>query len=303
MEQNNTNTNIYKIIIALLLVIIIILSWRLVVNKNKLEVKTVFVEKAKMNNNLQSQLDSLLAEHEKIKGEYGTLSNNLKEKDEIIQKNASEIRRLIAKQGDYNQIKHKLDLLRGIAQGYIRQIDSLYTVNRELKEENVQIKTNYQQEQQKNVVLSKDREDLKGKVSKASVLKAYNITAKAVVLKASGSKEKDTEKARRADKLKVCFTLSENLILTPGMKTIYVRIARPDNKILVKGKSDEYSFMFNGEKLQYSIREDVNYQNQAMDICTYWINREGKSALQEGKYFVSVFCDNTMIGEGSIVLK
>ena len=298
------STTSYKITIGILLLIIAALTWQLITTK--IQVKTIIVEKTKeitKATELQSELDVLMAEHEKIKKEYSNLSNKLSEKDKIILDNAAEIQRLIASQGDYRKIKKKLEMLRSYTQGYIHQIDSLFTVNKVLKEENVKIKGDYQKEQDKNVELVKDKDILNTKVSQASVLKAYNISSVGVKTKSGGKKEIDAEKAKRVDKIKVCFTLSENLIIAPGKKTIYVRIARPDNLILTKGSDDIYTFESNGTKLQYSLKQEIDYQNKAQNICMYWEKADKKAEAMTGKYFVTVFADGNQIGESSFQLK
>lgn len=258
-------------------------------------------EKEVQRTELQRELDSLITEHNNIKVEYAAFSDSLTAKDSIIQANALEIRKLLDTQYEFYKVKKKLDRLRVISQGYLKQIDSLYTVNRELKEENEQIRSSYQKEQQKTSTLMKDKEVLTEKVNSAAVLRAYKITGMAV--RGSGDKERVTDKAKRAEKIKVCFTLGENPLLSAGAKNIYIRISRPDKLILTRGKGDDYSFSYKGEILQYTMRETVNYQNQAIDLCTYWINRSTKESLPEGMYVVSVYADDFEIGQTSFELK
>ena len=81
-------------------------------------------------------MDSLLKVHNDLKESYGELSLELAEKDSIIQADAVEIKKLLDSQWDYNRIKKKVTQLQEISQRYVRQMDSLYTVNRELVAEN-----------------------------------------------------------------------------------------------------------------------------------------------------------------------
>ncbi len=297
--ETNKNNNTYKIIVVILVLLIAVLTWQLIVTKTTVHTFTIEKEKAQAKNSaLQHELDSLLTEHEKIKKEYGNLSGQLTEKDSIILSKADEIQKLIATQADYYKIKRKLDYLRGITQGYVSQIDSLYTVNRVLKKENVEIKDQFEKEQVKTTALTKDKDSLTEKVSLASTLKAYNIKGTPIRLKSGGKKEEVEDKAKRIDRIKVSFTLSENLIAPNGNKTIYVRIARPDEKILTLSNDD--TFDYNGEKIQLSIKKDIDYQNKAMDISMYWDKTEDFAA---GNYVVSVFTDGILIGESQFVLK
>lgn len=287
------------IIVVVLIAALALLSWLYLSTKSRLG--NMIEEKEVQRIELQLELDSLINEHNNIKLEYGSLSDSLAGKDSIIQANASEIRKLLDTQYEFFKVKKKLDKLRNISQGYLKQMDSLYSVNRELREENEQIRSSYQKEQQRSSSLEKDKEALSEKVSTAAVLKAYKITGQGV--RGSGEKERVTDKAKRVEKVKACFTLSENSLLSAGRKEVYVRIARPDKLILARGKGDEYSFTYKGEILQYSMKETVNYQNQAIDLCLYWINRTSKEDLPAGVYVVTVYSDDTEIGQSSFELK
>ncbi|MCK4361342.1 MAG: hypothetical protein KAV70_06325 [Bacteroidales bacterium] len=293
------SSNTLKIIVGILIAIIVALAVWLVLTKSNLN--TLLTEKENQRVELQSELDSLLTEHNSIKEEYGTLSDSLFVKDSIIQANAREIKKLLNTQWEYYKVKKKLRLLQKVAQGYVHQMDSLYRLNKELTNENIKIKREYQLELKKNVELTKVTGELTEKVEEASVLKTYKVTANAIRSR-SGGKESITDKARRVNKIKICFTLSENAIIPAGNKEIYVRIARPDNKILTKGRGDEYSFIYQGEKLQYSIKKSIDYQNIAMDICLYWTKRQTQE-MTTGLYKVEIFEGDNVIGHAKFSLR
>ncbi|MFH1120589.1 MAG: hypothetical protein V1775_12265 [Bacteroidota bacterium] len=297
--EKKRRNNLFIIIIVLLIAALALLAWLYLSTRTRLG--NMIEEKESQRVELQHELDSLINEHNNIKLEYGSLSDSLAGKDSIIQANANEIRKLLDTQYEFFKVKKKLDKLRTISQGYLKQMDSLYTVNRELREENEQIRTSYQKEQQKSTSLQKDKEALTEKVSMAAVLKAYKITGLGV--RGNGEKERATDKAKRVEKIKACFTLSENSLLSAGRKDVYVRISRPDKLILARGKGDEYSFTYKDEVLQYTMKETVNYQNQAIDLCLYWINRSSKEDLPPGVYVVSVYSDDYEIGQSSFELK
>ena len=299
MENEPVKTTGYKVVIGILLVIIAVMAWMMLNTRTK--VVTLVKEKNTQSIELQSELDSLMNEHERVKSSYGTLSDSLSNKDSIILANAAEIKKLLGTTYDYYKVKKKLEQLRRISQGYVHQIDSLFTVNAELKQENSQIKSVYKNEQSKNEELNKDKQQLTEKISSAAVLKAYKISA--VPMKVRGSdKERATDKASRVDKIKVCFTLSENKLVTPGRRYVYLRIARPDKLILSHGRGDDYSFDAQGETLQYSTTEAVDYDGTSSDLCLNY-NTNGKEDMLKGTYFVTVYADGREIGQSSFVLK
>lgn len=302
MEQSQQKTaRVYQAIIAVMGVAIIILIWLLFNAKS--QVTTIYLEKEKETTALQSELQDLISEHESIKQEFSQLSGQLSEKDSIIQASAQEIKKLIAQQADYRQVKRKLEALRGLTQGYINQIDSLFRVNAELKDENFRITSKFKEEKSRSEVLTREKEELAEKVEIAAMLKAYNLSAMGVYKKGRNEREESTDKSRRVERIKVCFTLSQNLIIPAGEKTIYCRIARPDNQILVKGKGDQYTFVFSGELMQYSIKKTINYRNAEQLVCMYWDKEDESTPAMTGTYNVAVFVDGYEIGQTSFTLK
>jgi len=298
MDDKPVNTLYYKITIGVLLAVIAVMAW-LLLNQKK-EVITLEKNTLTEQTELQSQLDSLLAEHERVKVSYGDLSNSLSERDSIINLRAMEIKKLLGTKAELAVVKQKLAQLQQITRGYEQKIDSLYTVNKTLKAENEQIKIDYNLEQQKTSNLAKDKEDLNEKITGAAVLKAYKITA--VAYKSRGvDKDKATDKAARAEKIKVCFTVSENKLVSTGYKRFFVRIARPDNVILTRGPA--YTFQFLGQTLQFSVMETLNYEGDAADICSYFESPANSPELPKGRYYVNVFTEDREIGQTSFELK
>ena len=195
--------------------------------------------------------------------------------------------------------KKDLQMLRDMTQGYVKQLDSLYTENKVLKAENVKIRQDYKNEVERTTELSKVKDELSEKVSTASKLKAYRVTATPLNIRTIGNKEKTTDKARKVDNIKVCFTLSENKLVENGNKDVYVRIVSPpDSHVLTKNQSN--TFEYNGESIQYTIKKQVNYQQKAQDLCMYWYQNE---SFNEGDFKVEVFVDGYRIGNTSFSLK
>jgi hypothetical protein len=297
MEERNTGTGKWKVYLAVAALIILVLLFWLFIQRSQLLrlVKEKEVEKME----LQGELDSLMTEHNNIKVAYGSLSDSLASKDSIIQANAVEIRKLLDTQYEYNKVRKRIGLLQKIAQGYVSQIDSLYNVNRELKEENERIRQDVRTEQNKNQTLVKDKEELTQKMNSAAVLRAYNVAV--TPYRVTNQKETPTDKASRTDRLKICFTLGENPLVAAGKRSVYIRITRPDNVVVIKSKYD--TFTFNGTTIPFSIREDIDFQGKAMNLCVSWTKKDTDKPAMKGKYTVTVFTDDSEIGSSSFELK
>ncbi|MEI6682341.1 MAG: hypothetical protein WCO44_06920 [Bacteroidota bacterium] len=299
MEEQNSSTRKYKVYLAVVAILVLILLFWLFIQRSQL-LKLV-KEKESEKTELQHNLDSLMTEHNKIKVSYGALSDSLRSKDSIIQKNAVEIKKLLDTEWEYNKIRKKLEMLQKVAQGYVRQMDSLYTVNRELTAENDRIRQEVKTEQHRNQNLIKDKEELKEKMNQAAFIKAYDVTASAYKLKSGKTKEELTDKASRAQRIRVTFTIGENPLVPSGKKIVYIRIQRPDKVVVIKSKYD--TFTFNGQTIPFSLREDIDYQGKAMNVSVAWTKKDDESAAMKGKYIVTVFADDKEIGAGSFDLK
>jgi len=300
MEQNQFEKSLkkQKTIILILSLLVIVLTILLIVQQTR--VRSVVVEKevvVEKHDALQLELDELLKEHENIKLEYGQLSEQLTEKDSLIVAQAKEIEQLINSQADHRRIRRQLAYLRGITQGYVRQIDSLYVVNQQLTEEITVTRRTLDDEKRRSFELSQAKTDLEGKITSAAVLRAYNINVNALNIR-SGDRESTTDRARRAEAIRICFTLSENKLITPGTKDIYIRIARPDNYILTQGG---YSFIFQGNRIQFTEKATIEYTQKAQNVCITY--KRGDVELMPGKYGVNVFADDTEIGSTTFILK
>ena len=257
---------------------------------------------ASTNQQLSDELAALLAEHEKLKADYKDLADQLTDKDSIILANAAEIQLLIAQNADYKLIKKKIARLQNISQEYVKEMDRLIEENKILKEENTQLTETVKRTQDEKALIEQDNENLTQRINAEAKLKAYNIHAKCVYEKRRGD-EVVTDKANRARKIKTTLTLGENSLITPGTYNIYCRVSVPgDGRVLTPGKSDAYTFIHNGQRLQYTAKASVHYVNKSENVTLVWDIRENDKAVK-GTYIVQVFSDQGLLGETRFTLQ
>lgn len=249
---------------------------------------------------LQSELEILMTEHDRIKAENGELAVLLSEKDSVIMADAEEIKKLINSQADYNKIKKQLARLQNIAKEYVEEMDKLYEENKALKEENIQVKEHLAKEQEIRMAVEKNVEDLSDKITTAAVMTAYNISGKAYSVKNKTDVETVTDKANKTNRLKATLTLGENSLVEPGPVNIYCRIAIPESgRVLTPGEN--YTFSYEGQKMQYTAKTIINYTNKAENISLYWDIRPGDK-VAKGKYLVEIYTDTQFLGESFFIL-
>ena len=298
-KRSNQPIWLYAILglLAIALVFLLVRNSSLKTDKEALE-----AEKEMQRLDFQAEVDSLMKVHNELKESYGELSLELAEKDSIIQADAVEIKKLLDSQWDYNRIKKKVAALQDISQRYVRQMDSLYTVNRELVAENERIREEFQAERRQNTTLTRQKEELTNKVNQAATMRISNYKAKAVRFKGSG-KESDTDRASRAERIRIDFNVAANELIEPGTKLFYVRIADPKRAIISKGTGDEYSFKSNGETLQFTEKVRVNYDGTETAVRAYYVKPDAYE-LMPGTYFIDVYEQGgKLIGQTTVDLK
>lgn len=298
-NENQKGGILFKILTIIFAVAIAALIFWFMSTKK--ELNGLLVEKENLRIELQAELDQLMTQHNQLKAENETISETLIEKDSIIQVNAKQIEEGLRYKWSYFNIKKQLGELQEIAKGYEGQIEELKFQNENLRTENTEIKGQFAAEQEKTSELTKIKEHLTGQVELASILKTYQVTAVGIRSKSSG-KEVITDKVRRVEKIKVCFVLAENAVRKAGEIDLFVRIAQPDDVILTQGTGDEYSFMYHGEKLQYTVSQTANYDQQTTTVCCYWDKPESQK-LPAGNYKVEVYEGSSVIGHANFMLK
>jgi hypothetical protein len=303
-NQEKENNSLKKWVIILSILSVILLATTIYFAFfGTTQINTEYVKSEDARNQLQSELDNLIVEHEKIKVEYGELTAQLSEKDSVIMANAEEIKKLINSQADYNKIKRQLSRLQNIAKEYVAEMDRLYQENKALKEENTQVKETLVKTQEKVATVEEHNKELNDKISSEAYLRAYNVTSYAVYNKNRTGEEIRTDKASKARRFKVSFILGENSLIKPGPVNLYCRIATPETgKVLSPGSSDTYAFEFEGKKMQFSARKTINYVNTEASVSMEWNILQDDKAIK-GKYLVEIYTENHLLGQTYFVLE
>ncbi len=294
--ENNTKkkSNFQLIIIILLALLLIFFVIDKIHQKQKTEeIITQLEESNTEKQNISNEMKELLMQYDELKTNNDTINAKLATEQKRIKQLIEELKYVkSSNSAKIKQYKKELETLRKIMRSYIVQIDSLYTRNQELIKENAQVKNEYRIVISENQELSSARDSLEGTVKKASELKALNLVATGI-----NKRGKKTNRISKLDKIKVCFTIDENVIAPRGEKWVYIRIAKPDKYVLHESESD--LFTFEGKEIAYSAKRVVNYQGDITDMCIYWKKNE---SLIPGLYYVDVFADGALIGTTAFTL-
>ncbi len=223
--------------------------------------------------------DSLVHQLEKEKLRTQQLLEELRQTKAT---NAAEITRL----------KKELATVRAVMRSYIVQIDSLDRINKQLAQENTQVRAQYQAQTKVVDKLTQEKQIAEEKVALAS-----QLDAAAISVTPRNKRDKAETKVKNVTKFVVNFTIVKNITVQTGEKTVYLRIVKPDGQPLVKDSQN--TFRYENVDLEYSAKKYIEYTGEQQEVTMYWDVEEFLSA---GTYSAYLFVDGVMIGEQSVTL-
>ncbi len=243
----------------------------------------------------------------RLQEEYSTLESSDKLVQAELETKRAEIAELIIQaekhKGDayiISKLRKETETLRTIMKHFVVQIDSLNTFSKTVIAEKDKVSADLTAEKSVTTQLTKDKDALQSTVNIGSILKAENPTVKGVKFKSGGTKEVETTKASRVERIKVSFVIGENKIAKKGVKPVYVRIMSPDGKEVTKSADEGNIVKFNGSKGYYAAKQDINYKNEEVAVDVLCGSPNG---FLPGKYLIDIICDDVIVGQTSIMLK
>jgi len=246
---------------------------------------------------ISDERDILIGQLDDLDVRYAQLSKeheDLRQLFEAERRRANQLRAQLqgigpVGKGEAMPLREQIEKLEEQLAIYEDQIAMLLEENETLSIENAQIRSNLAQAHVYNQELEQEKEQLQEKVNIASRINISNVDV--VAFRERRRWDEPTISARRTDKLSICFNMNRNMIAEPGERTFYIRIIDPDNEVLTQSQED--TMTFDGETIQYSIKETVDFQNVAQDVCTEWVQEE---RFKRGFYSVVVFCGGNEVG-------
>lgn len=262
-------------------------------NQKNQEMSELFaIEKEEMENeytHFATQYDELQVQinndslREKLESEKLKTQRLLEELRQVKTSNAAEIMRL----------KKELKTVRAVLRSYVIQIDSLNKVNQALTVENQEVKQKYSQATRQISNLSQEKKNLNEKVALAA-----QLDATAIQVDPRNKRGKTARRVKDVKKIAVSFTIVKNITAKTGERTLYIRIAKPDNEVLTKNSAN--TFPYENRNLAYSIKKYIEYTGEEQRVTVYW---DVEEYLPTGTYHVYIFADGTLIGQEAFTMK
>ena len=294
MTTQSSNNNRAKILIGLLVVLLVSLAGYTytLIQQNKETVLFLEADKAEV----KKELEALVVSYNEI-----LQDNKLKDKDLIAARDRVIV--LLDSVKDYKanlsiitRYKAQVRGLKNERAQLFKRADSLLVVTQRLAIEKdsttaVLIKTI-------KVVdsVTTANTQLFNSLEKGALIGISNLDATAIIVR-KGGKIKETKRASRADKIRVCYTIAPNTLAQAGDRVLYVQVINPDNNII----GDKSNITFGQDLLTYSKSESVFYENQALDVCAI-VGSTGQDVLK-GLYTINIFDAQRQIGSTTLMLK
>lgn len=291
MENQKSNSNLKAIVVVLLLLLLGSLGYIFKMSTDaeivRTELKTTLTEKESVMNDLQE----LKATYDAAIAENTTMSDELiKERDKVV----ALMEELKKSKGNVSKFKSQLTSLQNNMKVLIAENDNLKKQNVVLTTQRDSTRVVLVESKKANETLTAQNSDLAKTVEKGSILTVLNTKGAAYKVRSSG-RQIETEKASRADILKVSFTIAENKIAKSGDKLYYVQVIDANNNVVGDKKTES----FGPKSLTYSFTTNVKYENKTIDVSQ---DLPGKD-FAKGVYIVNVFDKAELVSKSSFSLR
>ncbi len=279
-QSNPRNSGLKAAIVVLALLLMGSLAYVYKLNQDKSEVDSSLTKTMTEKEKFQAELEAKIAEYDTAIADNTSLKGELEEEQAKIVELLEKIKKSDGSVAELSKYKNQYVKLK-------REMDNLIAENNVLKEANSGLTKNLDSTivvlsnvKTANDTLVAKNENLTKTVEKAQKLSVLNLTTLAVKQKSSG-KQIDTDKATRADVLKISFTIAENQVAKTGDRTYYVQVIDSKNNVLGEKKSET----FGANYLSYSFEKTVKYENKTVQVQEDLPVKN----ISSGTYFVNVF--------------
>jgi cell division protein FtsB len=294
MTTQSSNNNRAKILIGLLVVLLVSLAGYTytLIQQNKETLLFLEADKAEV----QKELEAIVVSYNEI-----LQDNELKDKELIAARDRivvllDSVKNYKANLSIINRYKAQVRALKNERTQLFIRADSLLIVTQRLAIEKDSTTAVLNKTIKVVDSVTTANTQLFNSLEKGALIGITNLDATAIIVR-KGGKIKQTKRASRADKIRVCYTIAPNTLAQAGDRVLYVQVINPDNNII----GDKSNITFGQDLLTYSKSESVFYENQALDVCAI-VGTTGQDVLK-GLYTINIFDAQRQIGSTTLMLK
>ena len=294
MENQNNNSGLKSLVIVLsvLFALSLVYIYKLTTDVNSTETKLTTT---------LSEKDQVMKDLKDLKTTYdAAIAENTSMSDELI----AEREKVVALMADLKKSNGDVASMAKYKKQYLAlesKMKGLVAENETLKKDNTVLKVQrdstivvLDESKKTNKELAGQNEDLTKTVEKGSKLAIVNLKSAAFIVRSSG-KEIATDKASRADILKVSFTIAENSIAKSGDRKYYIQVIDSKNNVMGERQTERFA----DKTLTYSYIANVKYDNKTVDV----VNNIPADKLEKGTFYVNIFDNGQLISNAIFTLK
>ncbi len=243
---------------------------------------------------LTEQIVSLQGDYEALSSDYDSVNSQLDSSREEVAQLVERIKNTEAtNRAKMRQYEKELGTLRSIMRGYVKQIDSLNTLNKQLTVQAANARREAAEAGRKNAELAEQVSALTDKVAVGSVLKARNLS-----LVAYASNGKVTDRSSRTAQMVMNLTLSENELAPTGPVRIFLRVKDPDGNLLLDGTGA--TFTLGSDMVPATASREIDFNGKDVEVSIY-INDTG--AFVKGIYTAEAYTVQGRLGQAEALLR
>ncbi|RKS92610.1 hypothetical protein BC952_2516 [Flavobacterium limicola] len=294
MENQKSSSSLKAVvaILAILLVGSLVYIFKMTSDADvvKTELKTTLTEKESVMKDLQelkSTYDAAIAENTSMSDEL------IQERDKVVNL-MSDLNKSKGDVASMSKYRTQFISLQGNMKVLIAENEGLKKQNTTLTTQRDSTAVVLGESKKYNEALVGQNEELAKAVEIGSKLTVLNTRGSAFKLRSSG-KQIETDKASRADVLRVSFTIPENPIAKSGEKMYYVQVIDSKNNVL----GDKKTQTFGDNTLTYSFTTVVQYENKTVQVTQ---DLKGKD-FAKGTYYINIFDTDILVSKTSFILR
>ena len=291
-QKNNSSLKSLIIVLSVLFALSLVYIYKLTTDVNSTETKLTTT---------LSEKDQVMKDLKDLKTTYdAAIAENTTMSDELI----AEREKVVALMANLKKSSGDVASMAKYKKQYLAlesKMKGLVVENEALKKDNTVLKVQrdstivvLDESKKSNKDLSGQNENLTKTVEKGSKLAIVNLKTSAFIVRSSG-KEIATDKASRADVLKVSFTIAENSIAKSGDRKYYVQVIDSKNNVMGESQTERFS----DKTLTYSFIANVKYDNKTIDL----VKNVSAEKLVKGTFYVNVFDNGQLVSTTNFTLK
>lgn len=293
METENKNSKLKWLIgiLAILLIALTVFTFKLYFDNQQ---NTANLEIQKLD--IEQELEELLVNYNIAIEENQTKDKQLIEARDRIEQLLDSVKGAQANLDLIRRYRIEVGQLKTEKEALFKRADSLQNLAEILRTERDSTSFALDETVKKVDSISLQNEALAQVVAIGSALKVSRLKGEGILVRNSG-KIVETDRSRRADKVRACFTLNANEIAESGDKLLFIQVINPENNVL----GEKSVVNFEDKILTYSATSNVFYDKEELDVCV--LVNATEQDLVPGTYYINVFDGPRLVANSTIDLR